>query len=161
MRLVYIGELVNTHGLKGEVRIISSFKYKEDVFKKDNNLYILNNPLKIKTYRVHKNYDMVTFEGINRIEDVLMYKGEEVYVDRDEFDFGVINDDLIGLDVYDDDKLIGKVDSIMSGPNQEILVIKSKNKKHLVPNVLNFIKKVDIDEKKIYINVIEGLLDEN
>ncbi len=161
MRLVYIGELVNTHGLKGEVRILSNFKYKENVFKNGNSLYILNNPLTISSYRIHKNYDMVTFEGINKIEDVLMYKGEKVYIDRDEYDFSLINEDLLGLDVYNDSNFLGKVDSIMNGPNQEILVIKNKNKKHLIPYVDDFIKKVDLNDKKLYINVIEGLIDEN
>lgn len=74
MKMLYIGDLVNTHGIKGEVRIISNFKYKNIIFKPNNDLYINNEKLKIKTYRKHKNYDMVTFENYNDINDVLKFK---------------------------------------------------------------------------------------
>ena len=75
MDLIYIGKIVNTHGIKGEVRILSDFEYKEEVFKINNKLIVDNNELIIKSYRKHKNYDMVTFEGIDDINDVLKYKG--------------------------------------------------------------------------------------
>ena len=74
MNLIYIGDIVNTHGIKGEVRILSDFKYKKDVFKKGNYVYVGydKDKLKLNSYRVHKNFDMVTFEGINNINDVLL-----------------------------------------------------------------------------------------
>jgi len=82
MNYVYIGNIVNTHGIKGEVRILSSFNYKEYIFKKNFNLYIGKNKEKqtINSYRFHKIFDMVTFYGIDNINDVLKYKGEKVYI---------------------------------------------------------------------------------
>ena len=74
--MLYIGMVAGTHGIKGEIRISSDFKYKDLVFKKGNHLYIDDDNLVINTYRVHKNYDMVTFENINDINDVLKYKGK-------------------------------------------------------------------------------------
>ena len=65
MNLIYIGKLVNTHGLKGEVRIISDFKYKNDVFKVNNNVYINDVKYTINSYRSHKMFDMVTLSDIN------------------------------------------------------------------------------------------------
>ena len=78
---VYIGKVVGTHGIKGELRIISDFKFKEEVFKKGSFLYVGSYKDKevINSYRVHKNYDMVTFEGISDINDALKYKGKKVY----------------------------------------------------------------------------------
>ena len=74
MNLIYIGKLVNTHGIKGEVRIISNFKYKDIIFKKDNIVYINNIEYKILSYRVHKMYDMLMLENINSIDDALKLK---------------------------------------------------------------------------------------
>ena len=87
MDLIYIGDLVNTHGIKGEVRIISDFKYKDDVFKANNSLYINNNKYIIKSYRHHKTYDMVMLDGINNIDDAINLKGSKVYINRNDYNF--------------------------------------------------------------------------
>ena len=68
---VYVGKIVSTHGIKGEIRILSDFDYKEKVFKVGNKLIIENQDYTIKSYRKHKNYDMVTLNNYNNINDVL------------------------------------------------------------------------------------------
>ena len=75
MEYIYIGDIVNTHGLKGELRIISDFKYKNEVFKPGFNIYVgrQKEKLEIKTYRQHKNYDMVTLVDVNGIEEAIAY----------------------------------------------------------------------------------------
>lgn len=161
MNLIYIGDVINTHGLKGEIRIISDFKYKKSVFKPGKKLYIRDNELIINTYRKHKNFDMVTFNDLNTIEDVLMYKNESVYINRDDFKFrGYLDEDLIGLYAYNENKLMGKVTGILKGNKQDILIIEN-GKKHMVPNVKEFIKNIDLENKKIDINYIKGLVDED
>jgi len=152
--MIYLGKLVNTHGLKGEVRIVSDFKYKHVVFKKGSHLFINDDELIINTYRVHKNYDMVTFDGITNIDDVLKYKGKKVYIKKEDFDFdGILNEDLIGLPVYGDGKLLGNVTDVYKNVNQELIVV---NENILIPYVPVFIK--SISKEKIEINAIEGLL---
>ena len=86
MKYIKVGTIVNTHALKGEVRIISNFEYKDKVFKINNTLYIGMSKSEevIETYRVHKNFDMVKFKGIDNITDVLKYKGSAVYVNIDD-----------------------------------------------------------------------------
>ena len=114
---VYIGKIVNTHGIKGEVRIISDFKYKNLVFKPGVNIYVgkKREKLTIATYRTHKNYDMVTFNGINDINDVLCYKGDSVFINREDIKIdGYVNEDIINLEVYSKQKLIGHVTSIVN-----------------------------------------------
>ncbi|MBP3766579.1 MAG: 16S rRNA processing protein RimM [Bacilli bacterium] len=157
----YIGKIVNTHGIKGEVRILSDIDYKDIVFTKGFNLYIGSNKNKetISTYRVHKNFDMVTFDGISNINDVLKYKGEDVYVLKSDIEGTVTDEDFIGLDVYTD-KYIGKVTSILKGYN-DILVIENESKKYMVPKLDNFIKDIDFENKKIIIENIKGLIDED
>ena len=156
--MFYIGKVVGTHGIKGEIRIISDFKYKSLVFVKGNHLYIDEDDLIIETYRVHKNYDMVTFENIHDINDVLKYKGKEVYIDRSEYVFpDILNEDLIGADVYGNGEPLGVLAAIRKNVNQELLVVKKDDKEYLIPNVEAFVKTKSKD--RIDINVIEGLLE--
>ena len=164
MNYVYIGDLVNTHGLKGEVRILSDFKYKETIFKIHNTLYIGKNKEKlvINSYRKHKNYDMLTFDGLNAIEDVINYKGDKVYINRDDLDKEIILDeDLIGFSVYQGGIFKGVVSSLMSSNLYTLLVIKKDDKEYLIPNISKFVLSIDFNEKNIYIIEMKGLLDED
>lgn len=163
MDFIYIGDLVNTHGIKGEVRIISDFKYKDKVFVPKFKLYIgkKKDELIIKTYRIHKNYDMVTLEGINDINDVLMYKGELVYINRNDLKVDYFNEDLINMEVYDNNQKLGIVKDIKKTNIYDLLVITNGEKEFLVPNIDEFIQSVDLKHQKIIINNIKGLIDEN
>lgn len=153
--MINIGKIVNTHGIKGEVRILSSFSDKL-IFNPGNTLYIGDDALKISTYRVHKNYDMVTFEGIDNINDVLKYKGMDVYIKREDISNFII-EDLIGYEVYTN-KLVGKVERLISNIKYVILVLDNGS---MIPYIDAFIDKIDNENKKIYIKEIEGLINEN
>lgn len=160
MNYIYLGKIVNTHGIKGELRILSNFKYKDVAFKKGMKIYIGSNKEEeiIETYRVHKNYDMVTL-GYTNINDVLKYKGQDVYLNKEDIKDLKVDEDYIGLSVYTD-KYVGKITEILKGKD-DIFVIMNGDKKYMVPNVECFIKSVDFDNKKIYINNIKGLIDED
>ena len=161
MDLIYIGKLVNTHGLKGEVRIVSDFKFKSDVFKFNNCIYINNNKYIINSYRKHKTFDMVILDGINNIDHALELKGSNVYINKNEYKFnGYLDEELIGLDVYDNDINKGKIVDIYKTNTNDLLVIDGI-KRHLVPNIDKFINKVDLKNNKIYINYIKGLDNED
>ena len=156
--MLYIGDLVNTHGINGEIRIISNFKYKDIIFKPNNYLYINDQPLKIKTYRKHKHYDMCTFEGYNNINDVLKFKGSKVYINKGEYNFpGPLNEDLYGKKVYNHNKYIGILENIVKGGSGELLVVKGK-KEYLIPYVDEFIKEIS---DNIYLELIKGFIDED
>lgn len=164
MNFVYLGKIVNTHGIKGEIRILSDFQYKNQVFKKGNYIYIGSSKSKEKlnSYRVHKNYDMVTLDGINDINDVLKYKGQKVYINRDEYNFdGILYEDTIGMDVISNNKILGKVTNVLKSSAHPILVVQINGKDSYIPYIDEFILNVDLDNKKIEVNLIEGLIDEN
>ena len=164
MNYIYIGDIVNTHGIKGELRILSDFKYKDKVFIHDFKLYVgrMKELLTIDTYRKHKEYDMVKFYEVEDINDSIAYKGDKVYINRDDVKIkGYFNEDLIGLSVYENDKFIGNVETIIKNNTQELFVIKNNDKKHLIPNVKEFVKNIDLKNQKIEVNLIEGLIDEN
>ena len=157
--MLYIGTLVNTHGIKGEVKIISNFKYKEEVFKKDNTIYINDKKYTINTYRKHQKYDLITLKGYDNINDVLDLKGNKIYINREEYTFsGILNEDLYGKKVYDKDKYIGTLKEIVDNKKQELLVIENNDKTFLVPYVNEFVKEIDEDIK---LDLIKGLIDEN
>ena len=159
--MIYIGKVVNTHGLKGEIRIISDFKYKKDVFKVNNIIYINDQKYIIKSYRFHKIYDMITLENINSIEEAEELKGLNIYIDRKDYKFdGYLYEDIIGLNVYNNNVYKGKVVDIVKTITNEILVIDGV-KKHMVPNISEFVKEVDLENKKIYIEYIRGLDNED
>ena len=165
MKEVYVGQIVNTHGLKGELRIISNFKYKELVFKKGFKIYVGKRKEEciIVSYRHHKKYDMVMLEGINDIDEAIAYKGDSVYINREDLEIdGYISEDIIGFEVIVEEKVIGFVSSIVNNGAHDILVVENEQgNKYMIPMVDEYMKKVDLDNKKVVIEVIEGLLDEN
>ena len=69
MKYIYIGKIVNTHGIKGEIRLISTFKFKDKVFVPNMNIYIGKEKIKevITSYRPHKQFDMICMKDYNNI----------------------------------------------------------------------------------------------
>ena len=165
MKEVLIGQIVNTHGLKGELRIISSFPYKDLVFQNGFQVYVGNRkePCVIKNYRHHKIYDMVLFDGIDKIDSAIAYKGDFVYIDRKDLKIdGYIPEDIIGFAVHHKKNKIGDITSILNNGAQDILVIENcKGQKIMIPLVDEFVKKVDLENQFVMIEPIEGMLNEN
>lgn len=152
--MIYIGKIVNTHGIKGELRILSNFKYKDEIFKIGNFLYIDNNKYQIKTYRKHKDYDMVTLDNFNNINKVLFLKGKLVYSLR-EYVKEVLPEDLIGYEIIYNNIKQGKVKKIIQNKIQDILVTDTNRK---VIFIKEFIKNIDNNKKEI---IVGGMFDEN
>ena len=150
---VCIGKIVNTHGIKGELRILSDFELKNKVFQKDINLYVgpEKKEFNITSYRHYKMFDMVTLKGITNINEVLPLKGLLVYVKRDTLNLendSYILSDLIGLEVYDKDKKIGTVKDYYLDNGNTLLEVMGK-KEFYIPLKSHYIKSVNIQDKKI------------
>lgn len=167
MNYIQIGTIVNTHGLKGEVKVLASTDFKEERYDPNNTVYVkigdAFQPMKVKKYRIHKGFDLLTFEGLEDINLVEKYLKCDIYSE----DFPVENlqnnefhvNDLLDLDVIQNEIVRGKVKSITTFPQGDYLVVLTmENTSKLVPFRDEFVEKVDIDEKKIYIKDIEGLL---
>ena len=155
MKYIFIGRIVNTHALKGEVRIVSDFEFKDRIFKENTFLYIGENKDKeiIETYRKHKQFDMVKFKGINYINDVLKYKGSKVYIDESILnlkDDEILISELINMDVYNDNKYVGKITEYRSDNGNNMLRVNNK----LIPYNKDFITKIDKENKIIYFHDI-------
>ena len=164
MEYLYIGKIVNTHGIKGEVRILSKFKYKSKVLTKYFKIYVGPNKIEetINTYRPHKQFDMITIEGITNINDILKYKGKNVYIKRSDLVLGeneYLDEDLIGLDVIMNDKTYGKVVKIRHDLHQDKIIVNKEGTECLVPYVCDIIKNINLQEGKLTLEYIRGLLD--
>ena len=157
--MLYIGKLVNTHGIKGEVKIISDFKYKNIIFKKGSTIYIDDNKYIINSYRKHQKFDMITLMGINNINEAIFLKGKSVYIKKEDYEFpGPLNEDLYGKKVYDKDKYIGVLKDIQKNVNQELLIVENNDKTYLIPYVDEFVKEINED---IHLELIKGFIDED
>lgn len=159
---VYVGKIVNTHGIKGEIRILSNFEQKDKVFIPDNNLFLgeMYKPFKIITYRHHKEYEMVTLEGINDINQAILLKGIKVYFKRD--DLHLLNDDYIledleSCEVIEDDKVLGKIKEIIYN-NNNILLKVTGLKDFYIPYNGPYIIKVDKKNKIVYTQNAKDLI---
>lgn len=159
MNLIVIGKLVNTHALKGEVRIISDFQFKSRVFVPDFKLYIGKDKeeVTIKSYRHHKNFEMCLFHEYNYINDVLKFKGSKVYINRDDLNLGIneyLDEDLIGLKAIYENKEIGNIKDIINNNGYKLFLINDK----YIPYNNEFISNIDLSSEVIVFKNLEGLI---
>ena len=165
MKYIRIGKIVNTHGIKGELRIISDFKYKDRIFVKGFKLYIGKDKIceVISTYRPHKQFDMVTFDNYNNINDVLKYKGDYVFINEEDLilnDNEYLDSNLIDLKVICNGECIGIVKNIeYYSKNNPLLYVENNNKHFYIPYNFDIISSINLQKKEIIINYIKGLFD--
>lgn len=163
MNYILIGKIVNTHGIKGELRIISDFPYKDRVFKNNFNIYIGKDKINevINTYRHHKIFDMITLKKYNNINEVLKYKGSLVYINRLDLklnDNEYLECDLLDFNIIINNNIIGKLSSFENHNNNKIIIVKNKEKEILLPYNNNLIENINLDKKEITYKNIEGLI---
>ena len=168
MQSVLIGQIVNVHGIKGEVKI---YPYTDDIqslSKNMKNIY-LDEQMKQGKYsvscRVQKNMLLVKIKGVDTVEDAEKLRDKNVYISEDDLDTleedSYYIKDLIGLEVIDikNDKTFGKINYVFNnGANDVYEVITIDNKTVYLPAMKQVIKKVDLKAKKIYVEIMEGLI---
>jgi 16S rRNA processing protein RimM len=162
---IKIGQIVNTHGIKGEVKCIS---LTDDIERFDDleYIYIGDSPKKtfLENVRYAKNMIYIRFKGINTINEVEKYKGQYIEID-DSQKMELPEDtyylfDLIGLKVYDEEEhYLGEITNIYQTGANDVYEL-NNNVNQLIPAVKKIVKYINIKEKKMIINKIEGLLDE-
>ena len=165
-----VGKIVNTHGIRGEVRVISKTDFADERYKPGSKLYLFmpkdKEPveLTVKAHRQHKNFDLLTFEGFENINDVeklrdgilKVHETQLGELEEDEFYFH----EVIGCKVVTtEDEEIGKVTEILTPGANDVWVVKGKGgKEYLIPYIAHVVLKVDVKEKLVVIDPMEGLL---
>lgn len=160
MEKVYIGKIVSTHGIKGEVKILSDFQFKDKVFVIGNSLIIDDVNYIIKSYRVHKGYDMVTLNDYNNINDVLFLLKKKVYFDKEHLnlsEFEVLDSDLLSYKVLTEDERCGIIKEIFFGGVNNKIIRVSFEKDVLIPMNSPMIVKIDKEKKEVVVRLIDGI----
>ena len=162
-----LGQIVNTFGIKGQVKVKP---FTEDIrrFEDLSEIYVeKKNELKlfiIEKINYNKNMVILKLKGIETLEDAEKLRNSYLKIDRDELEelpegtYYIA--DLIGLDVYtDENKLLGKVDYIYNAGSSDIYIVKDENGKEiLLPGIDEVLKQVDLENKKIIVHIIDGLI---
>ncbi|HLR15172.1 MAG TPA: ribosome maturation factor RimM [Bacillota bacterium] len=168
-KLYDVGKIVNTHGVKGEVRVIRITDF-EERFTPGNTLYIVGKkgepiPVTVKSHRTHKQFDLLTFEKLTSIDRVEKYKDSLLKVAASDLTPLVEGEfyyhEIIGCTVESEEgENIGQITSILSpGANDVWVVETEEGKEVLIPYIKDVVKEVNIDEKRIRIHLMEGLID--
>lgn len=160
MSLVYIGKIVSTHGIKGEIRILSDFPFKSKVFRIGNSLVIDDKSYVIQSYRVHKRFDMVTLDDYHDINDVLFLMKKNVYFEKEKLELSddeVLDEDLISFQVLTNDGKKGIIKEIfMASENHKIIRV-FFDKEVLIPMNSPMILKIDKNNKTVFVQLIDGM----
>ena len=166
MDYVVIGKILNTFGIKGELKVRSYSDFDSERYSKGSTVYLGEEyiPMKVKSYREHKGFLLVLFEDHEDINLVEKYKNYLIFKSKDDIkplkDGEYYFSDLIGLKVYVDEKEIGKVINVEEGiRNNNMRILKYEdNKEYLVPFLDVFVKEVDLKQQLIRIVKMDGLL---
>ena len=160
MNKIYIGKIVSTHGIKGELRILSNFQFKDKVFKVDNKLIIDDKEYIIKSYRVHKKFDMVTLNDLNDINQVLYLLKKDVYFDRDHLELDnneILDSDLITYKVMTTTGKKGIIKDIFYASSDNKVIRCLFDREVLIPYNSPMIIDINKEEKLLIIELIEGM----
>lgn len=165
-----VGKIVNTHGIRGEVRVISRTDFPEERYKVGSKLAIFKKKSKtpihvtVASHRKHKNFDLLTFEGHSNINDVEQYRDSILKVSVEYLqplpEGEYYHFEIIGCHVESTEgEAIGEITQVvLTGANDVWEVQDAKGKMHYIPYIDDVVKSVDIEQKKVVIEVMEGLL---
>lgn len=157
-----VGKIVNTFGIKGEIKVVL---YTEDInnFKKNNKIYVNGKEMQVENSRLQKNMLILKLKDVNTMNDAEKLRNSIITIKRSkkELPAGTYYiADLIGLDVYTDEgNLLGKVTDIYNTGANDIYTVKTlEGKEVLLPAIKDVIKQVDLQNEKIIVHVLKGLL---
>lgn len=156
-----IGKIVNTFGIKGEVKVTP---YTDDIeqFKKIKSIYVNNTLIQVQSAKFQKNVVILKLKDVDDMTAAENLRNSIIEAKRSkkklpENTYYIA--DLIGLDVYTDEgTLLGKVKDIYNTGANDIYSIETESKEVLLPAIKEVIKQIDIENKKIIVHILKGLL---
>lgn len=167
--LLEVGKIVNTHGLRGDVKVVPWMDYPEE-FEELSTVWLKTRSdlkkLTLSGVKYQKNNLIVKFREINDINEAEQYKNCVLLADREEL--GELPEgvhyivDLIGLTVVDESGAeIGKIADVFNTGANDIYDVKREGKKNLLlPVIDDVVKEIDIEGGKVTVHIMEGLDDE-
>ena len=154
------GQIVNTHGIQGEVKIVPWCDTPEFLCQFDT-LYLDGRPVKVLARRVHKGNVLARLEGVSDVNAAMVLKGKTVFIDRTGVelpDGRHFIADLIGLDVLDADsgEKLGVVADVLTPPAHEVYVVKGEHE-YMIPAVDEFLVETSVEGGYLKVRLIEGM----
>ena len=159
------GKIVNTHGIRGEVKIMP-YTDTPDLLAEFDRLFIGKDrqELFIEHSRVFKNMVIAKIEGVNTPEEAEKLRNKMLFMHRDDLELDddtYFIQDLIGMEVRDADSgfVYGKIDDVMQTGANDVYVVKGNDREYLIPAIADVIVSTDIDSDIMTIHALEGLFD--
>lgn len=156
---VEAGRVTNTHGVSGEVKI-EVWLDSPAFLKQFNRVFLAGRELKILSARVHKNFLITKFEGLEDVNAAMALKGKTIHILRTDAKLpkgGYFLQDLIGAKVRDEQgREIGLLTEVLERPASNIYVVRGAVE-HLIPAVPEFIMSTDPEAGVITVRLIEGM----
>ena len=163
MRLDFIeaGEIVTTHGIKGEVKVLTWLDDPEMLCDFDR-CCIDGKEFTMDQVRVQKTCNLVKFRGVDTMEAAQAMRGKVLKLYREDVDEEVIfAAELIGMEVFAEGESIGKIVEVLDYPGNSVYVVKGKYE-YMIPVVNHFILSTDMEKNEMQVKLIEGMRsDEN
>lgn len=161
LQFVEAGEIVTTHGVKGEVKVLPWLDSPEDLCDFDR-CRISGKDYTIESCRIQKTCNLVKLSGIDTMEAAQTMRGKIIELYREDIDDEVIfAAELIGVEVYSDGTCIGKITDVLDYPGNSVYVVKGDHE-YMIPAVNQFILSTDVDGNSMEVKLIEGMrTDEN
>lgn len=157
----FIGEIVNTQGIKGEIRVVLFEGYKDN-FENFKFFYIDGTKYEIEKFRFKKNLLILKLKGLDDINDAELFIKKKIYLFKEDIHLEeneFLVDEVIGFDAYYNGEKVGVIIDInLESSSQGIIVIKNNEETFMVPLHVNFIEKRDMDNKCMHLKNIEGLI---
>jgi len=161
-----VGQIVNAHGIRGEVKL-NPMGFDPEFLADFDVLYIGGKRVEVKSSRVHKSVVLLTLPGVNDMDAALALKGKTVTIRRDDVEVPegyYFDEEIEGLTVIDcaTEEVIGKVRRVLTYPAHKIYEVKGE-REYLIPAVPGvFIESVDLDAETVRVHMMKGLAtDEN
>ena len=156
------GRLVTTHGIRGELKL-QPWCDSSEFAKKIKTFYMDGEPLKILSRKLHKNALLLSIDGIDTVEKAKFLVGKILYFKREDAPLpenSYFIADLIGLEVFDNrtQRTLGKVADVLQRPANDVYVVCNEENEYLIPAAGDFIDSVDIENKIMKVNTIEGMI---
>ena len=161
LQFVEAGEIVSTHGVRGEVKVLPWLDCPEMLCEFDR-CRIEGKEYKIEQCRVQKTCNLVKLNGIDTMEAAQLMRGKTVELYRHDIDDDVIfAAELIGVEVFCEGEQIGKIVDVLDYPGNSVYVVKGKHE-YMIPAVSAFILNTNMAENTMEVKLIEGMRsDEN
>ena len=158
MRLPFIeaGEIVNTHGVRGEIKMLPWLDSPEDM-RGFTRCRIGGKDYAIATCRVQNTCDLLKLEGVDTMEAAQALRGKTVTLYREDMDEDVIfAGDLIGMEVFSQGERIGELTQVLDYPGNQVYVVKGE-REYMLPAVKEFILSTDLDGNRMEVKLLEGM----